>query len=333
MKTLLLHSDSINNRGTSTAVHEYATWLEGNGYSVIWAYPKNSESNLKDSIEYFGKSHTLVSYSNFQSFAQSVSRDIDWAYFLKKGNKDGLLIPSVQNNVHVVFNYYEPHGSKYLYISEWLAAYAMRQRNLLLPKFLRHKVPCPTPKDMYVPHCVDIPAGTGSLRGQWGIPESARVCVRYGGEDTFDIPWVRLAVVEVLNRNPDYYFVGINTRRFTNHKRAFFFPPILDPQEKSNALRSADVFLHGRLQGESFGLAIVEALQAGLTTLAWHGGRDLNHRRLLESEHLYRSPVELIKMLEQVKVTKKPIGLSKIAEAFRPNQVMPQFEKLFGLKP
>lgn len=43
--------------------------------------------------------------------------------FEKQGDNDGLLIPGCKNVVHAVFQYFDPHGDVYAYISEWLSNY------------------------------------------------------------------------------------------------------------------------------------------------------------------------------------------------------------------
>jgi hypothetical protein len=326
-----MHSDSISNRGTSTAIHEYATFLSSEGHSILWAYDQNNFGNNTQAIRYFENFHNLVPYKDFQSLAKSRALGFDWAYFLKRGNNDGLIIPDVPNNIHVVFNYYQPHGDQYAYISEWLANYAGRQSNKFLPSSIRHKFPLTIKKQSYVPHCVNIPPATESLRNQWGIPDDSRVCLRYGGFDTFDIPWVKSTIVEILERFPDYYFVGINTEIFTNHPRAIFLPAILSVQEKANALYSSDVFLHARIQGESFGLSIVEAIQGGLRTLVWKGGWDRNHLRLVPKSDVYATPDDLFKKLSMVGASLRGDYLNPVGENFRPKNVMTSFKEIFKI--
>jgi glycosyltransferase involved in cell wall biosynthesis len=138
-----------------------------------------------------------------------------------------------------------------------------------------------------------MPPATNSIRANWGVPLDARVCIRLGGESTFDIPWVHQTIIRVLEENKDFYFIGYNTHKFTHHPRARFLSSINNKAEKSNALKSADVFLHARRQGESFGMAILEAMQLSVPVLAWKGGWDRNHTKLLDKESLYKNQNEL----------------------------------------
>jgi hypothetical protein len=326
-----MHSDAISNRGTSTAIHEYASALSNEGHSILWAYNLNNSGNDIQAIRYFENFYNLIPYKNFHSLAKSKDLGFDWAYFLKRGNDDGLIIPSVPNNIHVVFNYYQPHGDQYAYISEWLANYAGRQSNQFLPGSIRQKFPLIIKKQSFVPHCVNVPPATESLRGEWGIPEDSRVCLRYGGFDTFDIPWVKFTIVELLERFPDYYFVGINTEKFTSHPRAIFLPAILSVQDKANALYSSDIFLHARTQGESFGLSIVEAIQAGLRTLVWKGGWDRNHLRLVPKNDTYGSSHDLLQQLSMVSGNSRSDYVNHVGEDYRPQRVMATFKDVFKI--
>ena len=73
---------------------------------------------------------------------------------------------------------------------------------------------------------------------------------------------------------------------------------MFDLKEKADLLGAADLFLTARLSGETFGLAHVEALQAGPRVLAYGGGLDRNHIDMLAPlAGLYGSPTDLKKRL------------------------------------
>ena len=95
-------------------------------------------------------------------------------------------------------------------------------------------------------------------------------------------------------------------------------------------LSSADVVLHGRLQGESFGMVILEAMQAGKEVLSWKGGWDRNHVKLLAPECLYSNQKDLRRKLS---ISQSPATVSlNVAKAneYRISSVMPRFKKVFG---
>ena len=48
---------------------------------------------------------------------------------------------------------------------------------------------------------------------QWAdvvVPKDSIVFGRHGGEDSFDIPWVQQAVVEMAEERPDIWFLFMN---------------------------------------------------------------------------------------------------------------------------
>lgn len=329
MANLLFHSDVINERGSAAAVFEYLKQCQNLGHQVAWAYNADSESDLA-AIKLYEDQFEIIRIDNFEVFKKSASKTFDWVYFIKKGPNDGLLIPNIPNNVHVVFQYLEPHGEKYAYISQWLARTMARSTNDFLPSRLRSYFPY-TPFELdHVPFSVDIPQPTHGIRSSLGIPEEAKVALRFGGLDTFDISWVKRVLVECLDEDPNLWFLGVNTEKFTSHPRAIFAPTILGLQAKANMLHSADFVIHGRRQGESFGMNLLESMQASKPILSWFGGWDRNHTTMLHSSSFYYSPVDLKRKIRKY-ATGCDIEKNRVtAENFRPASVLPKFRSVFG---
>ena len=329
MANLLFHTGLIDDRGSIAAASEYIRSLNKEGHEIVWAYDKTDSGNRINAIRYYGKHFNLEGYNNFFNFSVAAKKKYDWSYFLKKGTNDGLSISNIPNNIHVVFNIYEPHGNKYAYISKWLADHSARQSNILIPRG-RSKVPNPFIKRLWVPFGVDMPLPNESLRSEWGISDEARICIRLGGETTFDIPWVQNVIIDLLENDLNFYFVGYNTNKFTNHKRALFYPAINSKQEKSNALHSADIFLHARKQGESFGMAILEAMQVKIPIIAWRGGWDKNHTKILSKESLYKNEKDLRLKLRQG-LSAETVRVNGIeSEKYRPSETIKIFKTIFG---
>ena len=152
-----------------------------------------------------------------------------------------------------------------------------------------------------------------------------------GGESSFDIQWVQETIIETLHYRRDFYFVAINTKPFVSHKRAIFLKKITDKSDKVRALKSSSVFLHGRTIGETFGMAILEAMAVGTPILSWKGGRDRKHISLLDKESLYRSPNDLRRKLLNLPGKESVQNNLKTAEAYKAVNVMPRFMRVFGL--
>jgi glycosyltransferase involved in cell wall biosynthesis len=95
-------------------------------------------------------------------------------------------------------------------------------------------------------------------------------------------------------------------------------------------LASADIILHARLQGESFGMVILEAMQAGKDILAWSGGWDRNHTKLLASSCLYKNRKDLRAKLRENQSKETILLNEETANNFRIKRVMPKFKEVFG---
>ena len=304
---ILFHDNSLSERGTSVALFDYARYnQEILGNESLITFNHNNLSNNQNVIDKFKDNFNTVSYHNFSEVEQLVDKNsIDAAYFIKSGHNDGRIVNNAKNLIHAVFSEYDPHGDRYAYVSEWLS-----NVNSHYP---------------FVPHMVSLPTPTKNLRESWGISEHSIIVGRYGGQDTFDIHWVKDELLKFIHYNPNYFFVFVNTRRFTRHPNFVFLDTIINTQEKSNYLNSIDVFLHARLQGESFGLSIVEALYRNKPVLSWNGGTDKHHMYLLKnSDGLYSDSLELKEKLLNYKDIKVPS-----VEQFSPIPVMKKFKEVF----
>jgi hypothetical protein len=316
MSKILMHLNSISERGTTTAAIEYALELRKIGNEISFCYDLNETSSNAMFVENLAKEFRLYSYSDFQSFAKSQGKNYDYAYFLKSGEHDNKLFPGIKNYVHVVFQNYAPHGDRYAYVSEWLANEMSRQNSNLDSKVFK-----------WVPHIVDMPTPDRDLRKNLGIPNSAVCGIRIGGQDSFDIQFVRDLVSDLCQRK-DYYFIFVNTEIFIQAPNVIFLKTVFDKQLKADLLASADYFLHARTRGESFGISIVEAMQMGLPVFAWEGGIDRNHSELLPSEWLYSNRTDLENIITECKKLTSNSFL-KSAEAYRPASVMEKFLEVF----
>jgi glycosyltransferase involved in cell wall biosynthesis len=141
--------------------------------------------------------------------------------------------------------------------------------------------------------------------GQWAdiaVPEDAIVFGRYGGDDSFDIPWVKKTVVETAKKRPDICFLFLNTREFcrvADLPNIRFLPPTSDPVLKRKFLNSCDAMLHGRQRGETFGLSCLEFAMLGKPVLTYADSPERAHLEILgDSAVCYENPQQLKELLE-----------------------------------
>lgn len=334
----LLHLNQLGERGTETSTFELGLALKSLGHDVIIAYPKYAAENRSDVEKNFKAEFEMQPYSSFNQNDKWVRTNIDFAYFLKINGLDGLKYQGVFNAVHTVFPEYLPHGNSYTYISRWLAEESRRLASKKLRLIRRGPIStlkgCTNAMNFnFVPHIVNMPHATSSYRGIIGVPDDAFLILRYGGFTEFNVPWVKQALVEELQKNKTWYFVGVNTEMFIDHPRALFLPAITDKQQKSDLLNAANVFLHARIRGESFGMSIVESLQLGTYTISYQGGIDRNHFELLKNtDYLYGSPHELKEKLLNIQAlgceASKSKNLMDIGETYRPKSLISEYMRV-----
>ena len=91
---------------------------------------------------------------------------------------------------------------------------------------------------------------TSNLRNKLGIPESAIVIGRHGGNTTFDIQYVYKCIKEIVNKFENIYFLFMNTNKFYEHKRVIHLDKTIDNNKKQKFINSCDAMIHARLEGE-----------------------------------------------------------------------------------
>lgn len=309
-----MHSTSITERGTTSALVDYATGLRQFGHNPVISWDEKHKTNNPSFVKLVRENFPITPYVDFDEIKQQ-SSSFNAAYFIKGGEIDGKILDIEKNLIHVVFQNYEPHGSDYFYVSKWLAEYVTQKFRVPV-----NQLPLP-----YLPHIVDLPKQKNNIRAEYGIPSSALLGIRIGGYDTFDIKFVHYVVKFLLQTNKHLYFIFVNTREFIQHPRAIFVDAIIDKQTKSDYLQSADFFLHARGGGESFGIAIVEAMSLGVPVLAWSGGADLNHTELLGTQSLYKNALDLYNKVQGIRQYGDISRNFKVALSFKPEPVMNKF--------
>ena len=116
---------------------------------------------------------------------------------------------------------------------------------------------------------IDDPEHGATLREELNIPMDATVFGRYGAYETFDIDFVREAVVEVADLHPSIFFVFLHTPPFAHPPRRNIrhLPRTSDRDRKAAFIRTCDAMLHARCGGETFGLSIAEFASANRPVL------------------------------------------------------------------
>lgn len=327
---ILFHAEQLNYRGTTNSILEYAHYNQeilGNESVIVYSQeqPKGldvgSVSEVVDAVKLKYKTLTYTDNNHLNDIAA----DYDLFYSQRAGEKvdshtkrENAVITSTKMGVHCVFQWHDPHGDVYAYISEWMSHNVSKLYN--------------APVHPWVPYVVDLPDPTYDTRTHLGIPKDKFVIGRFGGYLTFDLPFVKKVVERIAKERNDIVFLFANTEPFCDLPNVIFMGPFLGQEQKSNYINACDAFIHARWLGESFGLAIAESLFFNKPVLACDVGFDRNHVETLkpfdliykenDEEDLYRRILEL----------KYKVGIDyrKLAvEKYNPKNVMNQFKSVF----
>lgn len=315
---VLLKTNTLNFRGTTVAIEDYAKYNErilGNESIICYRtdipYQQDmgNESIVIDRLKRFGYHLEEYQEDTFNDLMNRVKPDV--VYQLTSGDDRDRVNVDCKSVVHSVFQSVSPNITAY--ISDWLS-----------DKLTDGKVP-------YVPHIVNLPEPTDNYREFLNIPKDALVIGRHGGLSTFDIGFVRDYVNKCQLDN--VYFVFVGTERFTYNSNCLFINQFSNRQKLSNYINTCDIMLHARQRGESFGLAICEFLFHNKPVLAYNGGVDQNHVRLLSGFNtLYSDVKDLNDMIVGFRNDRKLLTnhewSSKVSE-YKPERAIQKFKEIF----
>lgn len=312
---ILFHANTINYRGTTVAITDYAKYNQeilGNESVITYCKTNGIEKDMGNEqavIDELEKEFEVVGYRAGDLEKKIDDLHIDLAYFINSGQKESLPT-NCKTAVHAVFQFNQPHGDRYAYISDWLSQ-----------KMSGGEIP-------FVPHIVQLPDTTENYRSAFNIRADQIVIGRIGGYYTFDIPFVKEYIKRLVTDNDAFIFLFAGTEPFISHPNVRFINEFHNPLKKSKFINTCDAMLHARDRGESFGLSIAEFLSLNKPVLAWNGGHDLNHLDMLkDSGLLYNDANDLNYLLHNLPDFKE--DWTKRVEQYKPIPVMNKFKEVF----
>ena len=333
-------------RGVERAVFDYANGLErcvpGAEAWVVYhtgvAFHLDSQGRLDHDEKVFRQFQQrfpkrMHAYSSLRELASFLrERHITHLHMLRSGEREPDIetaLVGITTLVHCVFTASQPHGNRYAAISPAVAA--------------GH------PNVPVVPHMVLplVPASADSqsrseaqlLRRRLNIHPSQVVIGRYGGSDTFDIPFVHQCIRAWLRDPQRLKFVFMNTKPIPDADSIMYLEGTIEPAAKARYIDACDVMLHARADGESFGLAVCEFAQRGKRVLTYNGESlspvyFRNHEAVLgELGCYYDGPRQLTEWLEKLNAMnleelRTPVVPAAIGE-FSEQAVMRRFKQHF----
>jgi hypothetical protein len=325
-KRIVFNSGQVSERGTEVALFDYASANEEIlGNESICLFPRSKI--LSETVnEKFNKRFTVRYFDDWREW-DGIMRELgaDGFYSIRYGGgQQSEELPSVAPSfIHCVFDTRRPYGAVYASISPYLN------------KKFRTAAPV-------MPHIVEKKSSvTDDLREKLGIGLGATVFGCYGGAQSFSVDCARKAVVEAATARGDLAFLFMNIEPFCEAPNVFFLPGSADADEKQRLVNSCDAMLHGRADGETFGLSVAEFFISGKPVLSYDPRFD--PRRKYDRAHLdmlgancerYSSKRELLGLL--LGFQKRSVGQGLIESSYLApysrRRVMGIFDELFVSK-
>jgi glycosyltransferase involved in cell wall biosynthesis len=316
-KTIIFHDNNLTLRGTSVALYLYAHYNEkilGNK-SIIFSKPDDNLNKAKNKFidrfeTYFGW------WSNSGLDDEMTHHKADYYYSIRAGNSsDGNLPKKFPSLVHAVFRNNDPHGSKYAYVSDWLA-----------------KDQGYNPETHSIPHIVEpLPKPSYDLRSKLGITKDKIIFGCYGGSTEFNIGWVHETIKKIANERSDIIFLFMNINSFmNNHPNIIHLPGTYILEEKSSFIHACDAMIHARLSGETFGLACAEFSICNKPVITYGLSSEASHISILKEKGVYyTNPDSLYDILNNFQNYKLYDDYYQIYQIFNPELIMNKFKKIF----
>jgi glycosyltransferase involved in cell wall biosynthesis len=326
---ILFHAEQLNYRGTTNSILDYAHYnQEILGNESVIVYSRETPAGIDvgsvpEVIQSVGQRFKLLTYDN-NDHLNEIAKDYDFFYSQRAGERvdshtqrENAVITSTRMGVHCVFQWHDPHGDVYAYISEWMSKNVAKLYK--------------APVHPWVPYVVNLPAPTYDTRAHLGIPKDKFVIGRFGGYNTFDLPFAHKVVMRVAQEREDIVFLFANTQPFCDLPNVLFLGPFWGNEQKSNYINACDAFVHARWLGESFGLAIAESLFFNKPVLACENGFDGNHVEMLKPYDLIYKFEDEQDMYNRLISLRDKVGVDyrSSVEKYNPRNVMEQFKRVF----
>ena len=310
---IALHDNSLNIRGTSVAIYDYAFYLKKK-YNIepIILHCSTNRTNDINVINKFKEKFVVHGYNNVSQIDDILKNEkCDTFFMIKSGKRDGVLSSVCKNFVMAVstdITKNDIHGDKYFVCSKWLS----QQTGI-----------------DYVPHMINLPDNDLDLRNELNIPEGAIVFGRNGGYETFDLNFVKDAIKKDVVKHENHWYLFQNTERFINHERVIYLEPNTCVDFKVKFINTCDVHLHARRIGESFGLTCGEFSIKNKQVMCWDGSPERNHIDILGEKVILYNQTNISGILDNFVPNKTD---NNCYNDYTPEKVMSMFVKKYDIE-
>jgi len=314
---IAFYIDEMNFRGVANSTYQYA--LKNieilKNISIIF-YNKKNKSNKKEVVTKFKKKFKVYGVNKFSDIDNYQKKlKIKYLYTQKSGNKDEWISKEIKTLVHSVYpqKLKDIHGHRYAYVSEWLSN-----------KYSNNKIP-------FIPLIIESENSPHDLKKKLRIDKKNLIFGCYGGESSFDMKFAQTALLNLVKKRKDIFFIFLNIDKFCDHTQIKFLKGTSNEKTKREFINSCDAMIYGRSQGESFGMACGEFILQNKPIISYKFNKHRSHNFNVPKKYIYEygSYNELKKILSNYK---KNYDLPKIDSKYKDytaSKVMSIFRKVF----
>lgn len=313
---IAFHTPHLTVRGTDVAAFQYADYNEkilGNE-SLVLTFPSRDLTALPKFKNRFGDNLIVSEWWGFPDILKK--EKIDWLYISKAGGNDGFSTSQVPCFIHAVFCSNDPHGDRYVYISDWLA-----------------KNQGYNPDTHSLPYIVErLPFSGNNMRNLLNIPKDAIVFGCYAGSTEFNIRFVHDAIINTVKNRKDVYFIFMNINKFCeDHHQIIHLPASWDLNVKSDFIHTCDAMIHARGGGETFGCAVAEFAIENKPVITYSVSGEACHIELLGERGIYyKNYEEIYDIFNNLKPYIKYDDYYESYKNNTPEIIMAKFNKLLN---
>lgn len=293
MKRVGFHLDSFSLRGVDQATYQYCLLAEADlGIEVIVIRSHKRDSGwVSDYLaDTFRKRFYVVDYDGTRAGLQQViSRErLDAVYVLSAGLGDerfaGLSVVVYRHSVFPT-SALNPEKEQFCVISDWLSREYFNGKS----KVVNHVIP-ERPTD----EC---------LRSELGIPRNAIVLGTMGGKFNFNSRLTLAGLEIVLAKRKDLWLLSLNQAIGIKGDNIRVIGGTGCELKKARFINTCDFMMHGRVDGETFGIACGEFCKSGKPIIAWTRTPQRAHLdQFLIGRYGYKSTKGLITLLTDLEV-------------------------------
>lgn len=303
-KNVVFFVNQICGRGSTDMIYNYAKYNQIilNNNSKILTLKNHKYKHNSFSIEIIKKEIEIIQIDNYSQI-DNFKKNVDVFYGCKFGNKDDMIMSDVKNVIHAVFPAFEPHGDEYLLLCKHYA------------KILNW--------DKYLEPIIDYKTliHDENWRKKYNTEEEDIIFGRSGGYDSFDIPFVKDLIIEIVNNYKNIKFWFTNTEPFYEHENIKYFN-FLNKHDLFCFINSCDAMLHARLDGECFGIALSEFSICNKPIITYTESVHKAHLDYLSKYYGYKNKEELKQILLNFKKISEDYNFFK---EFTPEKIIQKF--------